>query len=249
MRKTPVAGHQPDHEHQSTLCLPLHLVRRQTTTPRDLSGAGQRPPRRAPTTPAVLVCRGSADAWVRPGDAHSDPSTYPVTQSGPNVRHTPRKEADHGKTRSRRQGSRLHPARPGRQEGLLEGLRRAAGSSSTSTRGTTRRAAPRRPASSTTTSTPSPRPRCRSSGCPATAPRSTRSSGPSTASSFPLLTDADHKVGEAYGAWGEKTLYGKKSIGVIRSTFLVAADGTIERAWYHVKADGHAAKVLAELES
>ena len=37
---------------------------------------------------------------------------------------------------------------------------------------------------------------------------------------FPLLTDADHKVGEAYGAWGEKTLYGKKSIGVIRSTFL-----------------------------
>ena len=37
---------------------------------------------------------------------------------------------------------------------------------------------------------------------------------------FPLLTDADHAVGEAYGAWGEKTLYGKKSIGVIRSTFL-----------------------------
>ena len=65
---------------------------------------------------------------------------------------------------------------------------------------------------------------------------------------FPLLTDADHSVGEAYGAWGEKTLYGKKSVGVIRSTFLIAADGTIARAWYHVKADGHAAKVLAELE-
>ena len=65
---------------------------------------------------------------------------------------------------------------------------------------------------------------------------------------FPLLTDADHEVGEAYGAWGEKTMYGKKMIGVIRSTFLVAADGTIDRAWYHVKADGHAAKVLAELE-
>jgi peroxiredoxin Q/BCP len=63
----------------------------------------------------------------------------------------------------------------------------------------------------------------------------------------PLLTDADHTVGEAYGAWGEKTLYGKKSIGVIRSTFLIAADGTIARPWYHVKADGHAAKVLAEL--
>lgn len=64
---------------------------------------------------------------------------------------------------------------------------------------------------------------------------------------FPLLTDADHTVGEAYGAWGEKTLYGKKSVGVIRSTFLIAADGTIARPWYHVKADGHAAKVLAEL--
>ena len=66
---------------------------------------------------------------------------------------------------------------------------------------------------------------------------------------FPLLTDADHQVGEAYGAWGEKTMYGKKTIGVIRSTFLVAADGTVDRAWYHVKADGHAAKVLEELQS
>ncbi|HZM55540.1 MAG TPA: thioredoxin-dependent thiol peroxidase [Acidimicrobiales bacterium] len=64
---------------------------------------------------------------------------------------------------------------------------------------------------------------------------------------FPLLTDADHSVGEAFGAWGEKTLYGKKSIGVIRSTFLIAADGTVQRPWYHVKADGHAAKVLEEL--
>ena len=63
-----------------------------------------------------------------------------------------------------------------------------------------------------------------------------------------LLTDADHAVGEAYGAWGEKTMYGKKTIGVIRSTFLVAADGTIARPWYHVKADGHAAKVLEELQ-
>ncbi|MDA8365417.1 MAG: thioredoxin-dependent thiol peroxidase [Actinomycetota bacterium] len=64
---------------------------------------------------------------------------------------------------------------------------------------------------------------------------------------FPLLTDADHAVGEAYGAWGEKTMYGKKTVGVIRSTFLVDGDGVISRAWYHVKADGHAAKVLAEL--
>ncbi len=64
---------------------------------------------------------------------------------------------------------------------------------------------------------------------------------------FPLLTDADHAVGEAYGAWGEKTMYGKKTVGVIRSTFLVDGSGVITRAWYHVKADGHAAKVLAEL--
>jgi thioredoxin-dependent peroxiredoxin len=64
---------------------------------------------------------------------------------------------------------------------------------------------------------------------------------------FPLLTDAGHKVGEKYGAWGEKMLYGKKTIGVIRSTFLIGANGKITRAWYSVKADGHAAKVLAEV--
>jgi thioredoxin-dependent peroxiredoxin len=63
-----------------------------------------------------------------------------------------------------------------------------------------------------------------------------------------LLTDADHAVGEAFGAWGEKTMYGKKTVGVIRSTFLIGADGTIERAWYHVKADGHAAKVLEQVQ-
>jgi thioredoxin-dependent peroxiredoxin len=62
-----------------------------------------------------------------------------------------------------------------------------------------------------------------------------------------LLTDEDHGVMEAYGAWGEKTLYGRKSIGVIRSTFLVSPAGTIERAWYNVRADGHADKVLVEI--
>jgi len=65
---------------------------------------------------------------------------------------------------------------------------------------------------------------------------------------FPLLSDPDHAVMEAYGAWGEKTLYGKKSLGVIRSTFLIDAEGRIERPWYHVRADGHAAKVLLELD-
>jgi peroxiredoxin Q/BCP len=60
-----------------------------------------------------------------------------------------------------------------------------------------------------------------------------------------LLSDPSHEVMESYGAWGEKTLYGRKSVGVIRSTMLIGPDGRIERAWYHVKADGHAEKVLA----
>jgi thioredoxin-dependent peroxiredoxin len=66
---------------------------------------------------------------------------------------------------------------------------------------------------------------------------------------FPLLSDLDHHVMEAYGAWGEKTLYGRTTVGVLRSTFLIDEEGRIERAWYNVKADGHAEKVLAELTS
>jgi peroxiredoxin Q/BCP len=64
-----------------------------------------------------------------------------------------------------------------------------------------------------------------------------------------LLSDADHSVMARYGAWGEKTLYGRTAVGVIRSTFLVGPDGRLEQAWYHVRADGHAAKVLATLEA
>ena len=63
---------------------------------------------------------------------------------------------------------------------------------------------------------------------------------------FPLLSDPTHAVMEAYGAWGEKTMYGKKTVGTIRSTFLVDAAGKVARAWYNVRADGHAAKVLEE---
>ena len=65
---------------------------------------------------------------------------------------------------------------------------------------------------------------------------------------FPLLSDPGHEVMTAYGAWGDKTMYGKKTVGTIRSTFLVGDDGRIARAWYNVKADGHATKVLEELE-
>lgn len=62
-----------------------------------------------------------------------------------------------------------------------------------------------------------------------------------------LASDPSHATMERYGAWGEKTLYGRKSVGVIRSTFLVGPDGRIERAWHHVRADGHAQKVLEAL--
>ena len=53
--------------------------------------------------------------------------------------------------------------------------------------------------------------------------------------SFPLLADPDHRVAEAYGAWGEKTLYGKKSLGIIRSSFLIDVAGKIVAAWYGIK--------------
>jgi peroxiredoxin Q/BCP len=52
---------------------------------------------------------------------------------------------------------------------------------------------------------------------------------------------------DAWGAWGEKTRYGRTSVGVLRSTFLVDEQGRVERAWHDVKADGHAASVLAEV--
>jgi thioredoxin-dependent peroxiredoxin len=64
---------------------------------------------------------------------------------------------------------------------------------------------------------------------------------------FPLLSDPDRTVLKAYGAYGEKMLYGKKSVGVIRSTFVIAADGTIERAYYAVKATGHVARLRKDL--
>ena len=66
---------------------------------------------------------------------------------------------------------------------------------------------------------------------------------------FPLLSDPEKKVMEKYGAFGEKMMYGKKVVGVIRSTFLINEKGKVARAWYSVKADGHAAKVLESIEA
>jgi peroxiredoxin Q/BCP len=64
---------------------------------------------------------------------------------------------------------------------------------------------------------------------------------------FPLLCDPDRAVLEAYGAWGEKKLYGKTVTGVIRSTFVIDEDGKVEKAMYGVKATGHVAKLRRDL--
>ena len=65
---------------------------------------------------------------------------------------------------------------------------------------------------------------------------------------FPLLVDADHKVAERYGAWSEKNMYGKKSMGIQRSTFLIDSDGKVAKVWKQVKVDGHDEQVLAALD-
>jgi thioredoxin-dependent peroxiredoxin len=64
---------------------------------------------------------------------------------------------------------------------------------------------------------------------------------------YPLLCDPSHEVLEAYGAWGEKKNYGKTIIGVIRSTFVIDEQGTIEKAMYAVKATGHVARLRKDL--
>ena len=65
---------------------------------------------------------------------------------------------------------------------------------------------------------------------------------------FVLLSDPDHVIAEAYGAWGTKKNYGREYQGIIRSTFAVDPDGTIVDAWYNVRAKGHAARVARELD-
>ncbi len=63
---------------------------------------------------------------------------------------------------------------------------------------------------------------------------------------FLLLSDPDHTLAEKLGVWGEKTLYGKKHLGIIRSTFLIDADGTILREWRGVRVAGHVDEVIVE---
>ena len=64
---------------------------------------------------------------------------------------------------------------------------------------------------------------------------------------FPLLVDEGHAVAEKYGAWGEKSLYGRKYFGIIRSTFLIGPDGKLLKVWPKVKVAGHSDEVLAAL--
>lgn len=65
--------------------------------------------------------------------------------------------------------------------------------------------------------------------------------------SFTLLADVDHEVAEKYGAWREKNMYGKKSMGVARSTFIIDAHGRVAKVFRAVRTDGHDAQVLAAL--
>jgi thioredoxin-dependent peroxiredoxin len=64
---------------------------------------------------------------------------------------------------------------------------------------------------------------------------------------FPLLADEEKTAAEAYGVWQEKNMYGRKTMGIVRTTFVVGPDGKIEKIYNKVKAAGHAAQVLSDL--
>lgn len=66
---------------------------------------------------------------------------------------------------------------------------------------------------------------------------------------FSLLADLDHSVAEAYGAWGEKSMYGRKYQGILRSTFVIDSNGRIAKVFEKVKPKGHAAEVLEEVSA
>jgi peroxiredoxin Q/BCP len=65
---------------------------------------------------------------------------------------------------------------------------------------------------------------------------------------FPLLADIDHEVAEKYGVWQEKSRYGRKYMGIVRTTYLIGPDGRVEQRWDNVKVDEHAAEVLDALK-
>ena len=65
---------------------------------------------------------------------------------------------------------------------------------------------------------------------------------------FPLLADIDHKVAEKYGAWREKNLYGKTTMGIQRSTYLIDAAGKVARVWKRVQVEKHDKALVAEVK-
>ena len=67
--------------------------------------------------------------------------------------------------------------------------------------------------------------------------------------SVPLASDEQHAMLEAYGVWGEKSMYGRTFLGISRTTVLISADSRVLRIWRNVKVDGHADEVLAEAQS
>jgi len=66
---------------------------------------------------------------------------------------------------------------------------------------------------------------------------------------FPLLADTDHAVADSYGVWGEKSMYGKKYFGIVRSSFLIDEKGKIAHAWYKVSPDETVPLALAALRA
>jgi thioredoxin-dependent peroxiredoxin len=66
---------------------------------------------------------------------------------------------------------------------------------------------------------------------------------------IPLISDEKHEMLEAYGAWGEKSMYGKSFLGILRTTVLIGADGKTAKVWRNVRVDGHADQVLAAARS
>lgn len=65
---------------------------------------------------------------------------------------------------------------------------------------------------------------------------------------FPLLADADHAVADKYGVWTQKSLYGRKYMGLARTTYLIGPDGKVRQRWDNVKVDGHADAVAAAVK-
>ena len=132
------------------------------------------------------------------------------------------------------------------QDGKTHTLSDYAGSPSccTSIRRTTRQVAPPKPAPSATIFRSSRRARPLSLASASSTRKARRSSRRKYDVNFPLLADPDHAIAEKYGVWQEKSRYGRKYMGIARTTYLIDASGKVARRWDNVKVDGHTEVVL-----